>query len=352
MKQWIWVLLLVHTLYAVEDMVKFPPVFAAVTGVAEDDALNVRAKPDYRSKKVASLPNEAFVGVDVCQKAGHSVWCKIYHLAQYDYEGFEWDAPEGWVNARYLVGVNNGYVLVDGKPDCDYILGCENGICDLVDEYTFNKNYEIISLKTKKIARVRLKGASRFGAMSPEGDGYCTGDNRISDYLRRRGIERVSHFSSDPAYLKALDFVKRYDPHWLENMIPFIHPKEGMRIGYGTHFTTWDRYLFPYQLKHEEELRHKKFLWGYQTNEEKVVMSIYNLMLWLVPDLASLKEVQSLLSLRSFPCTGNDICKGYVFYSYDKPRDLDFSWTGTVVIMKKIDGKWYVAGVLHDRWTI
>jgi len=198
-----------------EDMAKFPPVFAYVTGVAEDDALNVRAKPDYRSKKVASLPNEAFVGVDTCQKVGRSIWCKIYHLAQYDYEGFEWDAPEGWVNARYLVGVNNGYVLIDGNPNCNYILGCENGLCDLVEDFTFNKDNEIISLKTEKIARTRLKGASRFDAMPPEVDGYCTGDNKINDYLRRRGIERVSHFSNDPAYLKALDFVKKYDPFWL-----------------------------------------------------------------------------------------------------------------------------------------
>jgi len=352
MKQWIGVLLLLHTLYAVEDMVAYPPVFAYVTGVAENDALNVRAKPDYRSKKVASLPNEAYVGLDRCRKTGCSVWCKVHHMAQYDYEGFEWDVPQGWVHAGYLLGVNRGYVLVDGKPGCDYILGCEKGMCDRVVDYRLNQAHEIISLKTEKIARARLKGASRFGAMEPEGDGYCVIDRWVEDYLTRRGIERVAHFSSEPAYQKALAFIKAYDPHWPEKIEPFIHPQKGLRVGYDTHFSTWDRYLLPSQLKQIEETRQEKFLWGYKVNEEKVVMSLYALMMWLAPDLGSLKEVQSLSSLRGFPCAENDICKGYVFYSYDKPRELDFSWMGTVVIMKKINGKWYVAGLLRDRWTI
>lgn len=351
MKQWMFVLILVVSAIA-EDIVTYPPVFAYVTGVAEDDALNVRAKPDYRSKKIASLPNEAYVGVDECCRIGHSIWCRIHHMAQYDYEGYGWDGPEGWVNAKYLLGKNDGYVLIDQKANCHYILGCENGMCDLADEYALNKNYEIISLKTKKIARARLKGESHFGAMSPEEGGYCTNGNKIDDYLKRRGVKRVSHFSSDPAYLKALDFVKKYDPFWPENLAPFIYPKEGLRIGYDTHFTSRDRHLFLAHLKHLDDAHPEKFLWGYQVNDERVDMSMLEMLKWLQINLALLKEVAPLPDLRGFSCPDGAECKGYVFYSYDKPREIDFGWEGMVVIVGKIDGKWYVLGLLRDRWTI
>jgi len=169
-----------------EDMVQYPPLFASVWGIRNHDTLNIREKPDYRSKKVGSLPLDAYIGVDICKKRAASLWCRVHHVSQYDYEGYGWNAPDGWVNAKYLSFHNRGYVLVDGKADCDYVVGCKEGVCKLVVDYKTNKKYEIISIKTEKIVRSRLRGESHFGAMSENGDGYCTNGRMIDDFLLSR----------------------------------------------------------------------------------------------------------------------------------------------------------------------
>jgi uncharacterized protein YraI len=159
--------------------------FGKVVKIAENDRLNVRSLPDYHSKKVASLPPGAYVGVDTCRKKEGATWCRVHHLAQYDYEGYGWNAPSGWVNARYLQLSDRGYVLVDGKGNCDYVVSCSRGKCLLVSQYDLDRqSHEITSLHTKKIDRSRLIAQSNFGAASDNMDGYCTIGGRIESYLR------------------------------------------------------------------------------------------------------------------------------------------------------------------------
>jgi len=165
--------------------------FGSVVHVAKNDVLNVRQEPSFRAKKIASIPLDAYIGVDICKKVGRSRWCKVHHIAQHDYEGYGWDAPDGWVNAKYLSFYNRGYVLVDGKANCDYVVGCREGVCNLVVDYRTNKKYEIISIKTEKIARSRLRGESHFGAMSENGDGYCTNGRMIDDFLAKQNKQRL-----------------------------------------------------------------------------------------------------------------------------------------------------------------
>jgi hypothetical protein len=158
--------------------------FGKVVKISEDDRLNVRVQPDVHSKKVASLQPGAYVGVDECHERKGAIWCKVHHLAQYDYEGYGWNAPVGWVNAHYLLLSDRGYVLVDGKGKCNYVTGCSQGECLLVKDYTIDeKSHEIVSLCTEKVARSRLKAQSNFGAASDNMDGYCTIGSRIEAYL-------------------------------------------------------------------------------------------------------------------------------------------------------------------------
>ncbi len=164
--------------------------FGSVVNVAENDVLNVRQAPSFRAKKIASLPPDAYVGVDICKIVDRSRWCKVHHIAQHDYEGYGWDAPDGWVNAKYLSFHNRGYVLVDGKANCDYVVGCKEGVCERVVDYETNKKYEIISIRTEKIVRSRLRGESHFGAMSENGDGYCTNGRMIEDFLAKQNKQK------------------------------------------------------------------------------------------------------------------------------------------------------------------
>ena len=141
------------------------PLFGTVVGIDENDTLAVRAEATRHSKKLASLPEGARVGIDECRPVGHALWCRIRHLDQYDYEHYNIDhAPQGWVNAHYLKGTNRGYVIIDGKPSCDYALHCRNGKYEVATDADTDEAGNILRLETAWVPRSRLASASHFGA--------------------------------------------------------------------------------------------------------------------------------------------------------------------------------------------
>jgi hypothetical protein len=149
----------------------YPPLFASVTGVAEDDTLNIREKPNSQSSKTGELPPKAFIGIEKCLSTQNSTWCKVYQITQQFYEGYN---KPGWVNAKYLKPSNKGYVLIDGLGSCDYALGCDKDMCDVVTDYESDENYNITALERIQIKRDRLRGESSFGATNEKEDGFCT----------------------------------------------------------------------------------------------------------------------------------------------------------------------------------
>ena len=68
-----------------------------VTNVKSNDTLNVREKPDYRSKKVGELYyNASGIKVKGCEKVDSKKWCRI------EYMQLDGKIKRGWVNIRYL----------------------------------------------------------------------------------------------------------------------------------------------------------------------------------------------------------------------------------------------------------
>ena len=163
--------------------------FASVKGVEKGDVLNVRAEANYQSKKVAAIPSFKEVpftfGIETCKKVKTSTWCLVYPLMQNWVDSFG-ENDKGWVNARYLTYYNRGYVLVNGKAKCRYVLDCRKDKCQLVIDFKQNSNGEVASIETKWIKRRWLKGESSFGAMNQKEDGYCTTGMYIENYLKRK----------------------------------------------------------------------------------------------------------------------------------------------------------------------
>lgn len=178
------------------------PLFGIVKGVASNDALNIRAKPNYKSKKITSLPNGAYVGISRCKYIGHSKWCKIFHLTQRDYDGFGDNAHSGWVNAKFLKFSNRGYVIVNNKASCDYALRCNGNKCKVITDYSADKNGNTISLKSSWIDRSKLKASTSFGAIGKDGEGYCVSGNHIEEYLSKHKNHKGSKlYVKVPSYL-------------------------------------------------------------------------------------------------------------------------------------------------------
>lgn len=191
-------------LFAVLSMSLFAnsaPLFGVVKGVASDDELNIRAKPNYRSKKIASIPNGAYVGIEQCKHNGHSRWCRIFPLTQMEYSNFAYGSSDGWVNAKFLRLKSRGYVVVDNRPKCDYALRCIDSKCKVVVGFTEDKNGNIAKLKSQWIDRSRVKGESKFGAVGKNGEGYCASGNYIEDYLVKSGSKSLKLYVEAPSYL-------------------------------------------------------------------------------------------------------------------------------------------------------
>jgi hypothetical protein len=335
------------------------PLFGSVVNLAKNDTLNVRSSPSYHSKKIGALPLNAYVGVDACKKIGKSLWCKVHHIAQRDYEEFGYGATPGWINAKYLDPSNSGYVIINGKPDCDYALRCKKGKCEVVESYETNEKNEITSIKTKWIDRKRLRGSSNFGAMTedPDASGYCTNGNYIQDYLREKRLNVLMGKDNDIVRHRAIAFVEvlSSNPLWSENILSYIHPKKGVIMTWNVRFGGEKDMQFGYSaIKNMEKNREQKIDWGQTFGKgDDVLMSLYDYIKMLTRPVMAISKVQKLKDLKGFKCAPKSECKGYEVFWIDKDSDMkEYNWQGLVVILEKSQNTWYVVGILRDRWTI
>ncbi len=323
--------------------------FAEVDGVASNDTLNVRVAPNYHSKKTGALPQYAFVGVDYCKKVGKSTWCKIFPIAQRDY------FKAGWVNARYLKFYDNrGYVIVDGKPKCDYALRCKNSKCEVVTDYAINPDTnDITSLKTQWIKRDRLKGSSNFGAISDLRDGYCTSGYHIEEFLeRQKKIKQLGKESQK--VFDILSILSYFDTMGINGFLNSIHPKKGVIMTWNISFGGKEDIVFTKSdIKRYIDNPSKKIFWGYSNGKgDKIYFSLNDYMSKLTRPI-DISKIEKLKNLKGFHCSPKSECKAYeVFWIDEHSKTKDYDWQGLVVVLKKYHDKWYVVGLLRDRWTI
>ncbi len=331
-----------------------PSLFAKVINVAEDDILNVREEPNYRSQKIGSQVPDAYMGVERCVSIKTSVWCKVYQIVQNIYSE---DFNPGWVNARYLKPNNSGYVLIDDKGNCDYALRCKAGLCEVVTNYVQDENGSILNLNITSIKREMLKGESSFGAMcrEEECDGYCTSGNYIEDYLQRKKLEQLLGQTPDGVLEHVLKFTNTVNPMWTEKMLSELHPKKPLVMTQNVRFGGKEDLSFGYRdIKNMEKNRKQKLFWGHTYGKgDDVWMSLYAYVDKLTRPLKDITKVEILKDLKGYQCSPSSECRGYELYWTDEISPTkEYDWHGLVVIVEKYKDKWYVVGLLRDRWTI
>ena len=327
--------------------------FADVSGVASNDTLSVRVKPNWRSRKITELPPNAYVGVDECVKTGRSTWCRVHavnrNLGQYlEYN----DKLPGWVNARYLKFSSRGYVAVNGKKNsCDYAIGCKNGKCRVVIDEIM-KNGEVTAIKSKTYPRSVLTGIGEidisFDYDSEDAtEGYPCGrlSFKINDYLSKH----TSSFSSAKSAAKG--FLKALQSQNLSKIKSFIHPKYGIYITGDIHFAG---YNIKFSRKRFAKFYNspKEFVWGSDYGKgDPIKMSLRKMMHLKLP-LNRVSKITPLPKLKYFKAIKGYTLKGFEFFWNGTGKAPEFNWRGADVIMAKINGKWYAVGFLWNRWTI
>jgi len=310
-----------------EDITKTPPLIGTVKNVPRGDVLNIRAKPNYRTKKIGFLKNAEDVEVFKCIRVGSkSIWCKIgfFGIKAQMYEGFK-GVERGWVNAKYLNLSYSFYAMRNedlSREDglCIYSLGCKNGICKIID-----------SGGVSKIKR------SKISAFFPYG-GYC-------DYIVIPG-EKVQKYKN--LKFLVLDVDKWVSSGYVDKMKQRIHPKKGVLITYYTTFARKNKH-FSADSFAKFYNSDKKLYWGESDGRgDKIYLSLreffnefhnYN--------GAYEDDVKKVNPSRfDFPYT-----KGVVAYEIAQKSD-DNSWKHLVVVLQKYKGRYYVVGLLFNRWTI
>ncbi len=355
---WCYILLLSLTLDASESF--YRGLFGTVVNLPPNDTLNVRESPDYRTKKVAQLPIDAMVGVDICQRVGRrATWCKVHYLPVYDYDGMYWDdgVDEGWVNAKYLSFSNRGYVIVDHKPQCDYTLRCLSQVCDVAVDAKEDASYNIVSLTIKKIARSRLYATSHFGAMDKDGEGYCIFGRKVEEYLRQKRTQTLLKDDFDGMKKRLLGIVDALQELQaigsVEALLPYVHPLRGVTMNWQTRFFRYSNKHFTYtQIKSLNTHRYETIYWGSAGGSDIAVhKSLLDYMQMLSRPVSDISKIERLKDLKGFQCAQGKQCRGYeVLWLVDPKKSND--WLGSVVILEKYKGKWYIVGLLRDRWMI
>lgn len=328
--------------------------FAKVIGVSQLDTLSIRSEANYKSKKVGSLPPEAYIAIENCKDMGNSKWCRIYQIPQQFYENYH----IGWVNARYLKFSNRGYVNIGGeKNDCYYALHCKDNSCSVVKKFDYDYELDILSnLFVEEVKREKLEGTSHFGAMNEEGDGYCTNANYIENHFKTLNLSRLSIGHSEPVYERVMSCVEdlRGSMHG-DRLSQYIHPNKGLILTWNVLFGGQQDIRFGYsQIKNIEKERKEKIFWGQTYGKgDDVWMSLYEYMKLLTRPIRDITRVEKLTNLKDFKSTKGTQQVGYeVFWINEASNTKEYDYLGLVVILELYMGKWYVVGMIRDRWTI
>ena len=321
-----------------------PALFGTVIHVAADDTLNVRAQPDYRSRKLGAFPNGAHVYIDRCRQIGRSRWCHIRPDALVDYGGVA-----GWVNAKFLREDNHGYVRIKGRKNGCYVsLKCRGGNCLVVTRLLGEET--VTGLRTEWIARSRLAGANKFGAQRDGEEGYCTSQQWIDDYLKKK--EKSHH---DPAYDTAQRMIKALSTQDLSAILSLIHPIKGIRLSEMVRFGSKDDKLFTRKQFQTYWKNHRQLNWGYTYGRGDLIRKdLRHYIDDLALDPGSITKVSKLSNrLRDFPAKGQGKLRGYSLrHTNPHSKTRDYDWRGIIIVLAPYQGHWYVVGMLRDRWTI
>ncbi len=326
--------------------------FANVINVEKDDVLNVRAKPNYRSKKTGSFDPDGYMMVDYCKKVGKSNWCKVSPDPLMDRGG------RGWVNAKFLKFKDSGYVNIKNrKNQCFYSLECKvrSGKSQCLVVTKLLGGTETTGLKKEWIDRRLLTPTSNFGAMFSDGDGYCVTGRYIYDYLDRVKLDKFAKKHTEDAYYRAIGILKHLSTMDDEWIVAHIHPTKGVILTENVIFGGEADIRFSRKdIQEISKTRNTKLYWGktYGKGDDRW-MSLYTYLKNLTRPIHKITKIEILKSHKGFKDSPNTKQMGYEIYWIDEDSDVkEYSYLGLVIIVEKYKNEWYVVGMIRDRWTI
>ncbi|MEA1953989.1 MAG: hypothetical protein U9O24_06320 [Campylobacterota bacterium] len=349
-------LLLLINLNAEDRKKLYPGLSAYVVKVAQNDVLNVRDEPNKRAKTVGSWSNEAWLIIDHCVKVKKSTWCKA------DLDPLTGDGALGWVNAYYLKFINDGFVIQkDGKGEsCTNASKCEKRKdrmqCYLFDGYYLNEKFEI-STKGKWIDRSLLKGGTMLtAAKDTEMCGNLPYPMQQSDAKK---LKILYTKDESKAYKTVLEYLRIVgQPYFIDNPLveleKLIHPTKGVTVTDMVRFGDKNEQHYDAKSFLKSLNEDKKILWGKTyAKGEPINKSLKEWVNDAHREMSTISKIEPLKAFKGFPTAGYSGLKAYeVYWINEESKSSRYDWLGLVVLVAENQGKWYVVGLMRDRWTI
>ena len=142
-----------------------------------------------------------------------------------------------------------------------------------------------------------------------------------------------------------------------ENFAGYFHPDEGVRFSPYAFIDTINDVRLSAEKFSEGIKTNKKFTWGYADGSgDPILLTIpdylkkfvYNKDFLDVEKSAVDKMIGSGNSLNNLQA----VYPGAHFFESFDPGAHEMAWSALRLVFKKYSGKFYLAGVVHDQWTI
>jgi hypothetical protein len=342
-------LLLLITIFAFGWEKFYPSFHAKVINVAKDDVLNIRSKPNYKSKKVGYLEPGEEMQIEYCLKGSKSTWCKIYPAVSINLGGsFNSEPASGFVNAKFLKFINNGYVNIKNrKSDCDYLVECKSKKC-LILTY--------IGLEWVKRSLIGVEKGQKATSLPEEEGGEMSDDatfcfnhardkelwKKVDEYYKKN--KKSTHKNSKKVAKEVINALKNFN---LKQFKRYIHPKRGITLSYFPDFYRVKKHFSKMEFNRFYN-SNKRLYWGVSEGRgDKIYMS--------------LKEYIKTLSVAAKKATkiqkSNPYNKGFskranlVAYDFREPSP-HHGWKGVYVVLQKYHNRYYLVGLVYNRWEI
>lgn len=327
------------------------PLFYGTYNFAENDRLNIREKPNYRSKKIGELYLGSLVQLFTCVNVKASKWCQV--------EGLYFPEARGWVNAKYIkpTRYQEGYVNIKGlRSDCYYVLKCaernHQNQCLVVTG--LGESMEKISLQTQWFNRSRLTPATQFSAMTddPDASGYCNSMQYIDAYQRHQKLKELAKKFPTPAFAIVRQFITFLAARDEKGIQKLIHPKNGLTLSALSYFNKQSNQYFNQKTFLSTYRGRKKLFWGHTEAKGDVIeKDLYSYFETLPSDIPHISKVVRLHNFKNYPKKPHQKLEAYeVYWTFDEPL-TEYNYQGLVVILEAYAGQWYVVGITKDYWT-
>jgi hypothetical protein len=257
---------------------------------------------------------------------------------------------EGWVNAYYLKPYSEGFVTVKGyEKNCQYALECAN---------KEGKKQCLAILEPGKdaewIERSLLRGESQFGAAPEDMDGYCIRGEWLEPYLQK---SKQQNTDSNQHEMKnviqhLLDALEQKGS--AKDIAALIHPELGITLTEMVRFGSKDDIHFSRVSFLNSMQEKKKLFWGYTYGKgDEIYKTLPAYFNDLHRERKKVTKIVPLDDLKGFPSKKGEVLKSLEVYWINEHSETKvYDYLGMVVILSQYRGKWYIVGLLRDRWTI